>query len=92
LVREIPTQMLAGRRSATAFRWREKPIAHFKVLAPSLCVRCRFAWALTFELSGALPTAQPAARCPLERGVMRHFATPYNLASCFNDSIRTSAC
>jgi hypothetical protein len=26
---------------------------------------------LTFELSGALPTAQPAVRCPLERGVGR---------------------
>jgi hypothetical protein len=26
---------------------------------------------LTFELSGALPTAKPAVRCPLERGVGR---------------------
>jgi hypothetical protein len=28
-------------------------------------------WDLTFELSGRLPTAQPAVSCPLERGVGR---------------------
>jgi hypothetical protein len=30
-----------------------------------------FSVRLTFELSGALPTAKPAVRCPLERGVGR---------------------